>query len=187
MGTVSEILVNKRVLISGCSGGGKSSLLAELASRGFSTVEEPGRRIVKHELETGGDALPWSDLAAFARRAIEVAIADSVAALSRSDWTFFDRGLIDAVAAHHHATGEPIQGELLQANRYHKRVFLTAPWPEIYVPDLERRHGFDAAVAEYDRLVSLLPTLGYEIVMLPKVPVRDRADFLLHQFIGACR
>ena len=33
------------VVISGCSGGGKSTLLSELGRRGYGTVEEPGRRI----------------------------------------------------------------------------------------------------------------------------------------------
>jgi predicted ATPase len=32
------------VLLSGCSGGGKSALLAELHARGYHVVEEPGRR-----------------------------------------------------------------------------------------------------------------------------------------------
>ncbi|WP_409999599.1 AAA family ATPase [Rhizobium leguminosarum] len=52
--------MNRSVLISGCSGGGKSTLLAELAARGHAVVEEPGRRIVKQELEGDGAALPWS-------------------------------------------------------------------------------------------------------------------------------
>ncbi|WP_273069065.1 AAA family ATPase [Thioclava marina] len=34
----------QHVVLSGCSGGGKSTLLAELASRGFETVEEPAGR-----------------------------------------------------------------------------------------------------------------------------------------------
>jgi predicted ATPase len=38
--------LDRFVVISGCSGGGKSTLLAELARRGYRTVEEPGRRIV---------------------------------------------------------------------------------------------------------------------------------------------
>jgi predicted ATPase len=47
----------------------KSTLLAELGRRGYAVVEEPGRRIVKNELEGEGSALPWVDETAFARRA----------------------------------------------------------------------------------------------------------------------
>jgi len=50
------------VTISGCSSGGKSTLLAELRRRGFATVEEPGRRIVAEELKRGGNALPWEEV-----------------------------------------------------------------------------------------------------------------------------
>jgi predicted ATPase len=46
------------VTISGCSGGGKSTLLLELRQRGFATIEEPGRWIVVEELKRGGRALP---------------------------------------------------------------------------------------------------------------------------------
>ncbi len=75
-----EMRMNRRILITGCSGGGKSTLLAELAARGFSVVEEPGRRIVREELESRGDALPWVNLAAFAQRAIALSIEDHAAA-----------------------------------------------------------------------------------------------------------
>jgi predicted ATPase len=54
--------MNRFILLSGCSGGGKSTLLAELAQRGFATIEEPGRRVVREELASGGDALPWIEV-----------------------------------------------------------------------------------------------------------------------------
>lgn len=173
--------MNGRVLITGCSGGGKSTLLAALAARGFPVVEEPGRRIVAQEHATGGNALPWTDMAAFARRAIAMAAQDHAAASARPGWIFFDRGLVDAAAALHHATGEPLRADLLAGMRYHRRVFLTPPWPDIYAADAERRHGLDDAVAEYERIAALLPTLGYQTVEIPRMPVGERADFVLER------
>lgn len=171
--------MSRSVLISGCSGGGKSTLLAELAARGHAVIEEPGRRIVKQELESDGAALPWIDMTAFAHRAIEMATTDHAAASEHAGWTFFDRGLIDAAAALQHLTGEPVPETLSAAYHYHETVFLTPPWPEIYTTDPERRHGFDEAVAEYTRLASVYPKLGYEVVILPKIAVARRADFIL--------
>lgn len=173
--------MNALVLISGCSGGGKSTLLDELARRGFPVVEEPGRRIVKRELETGGNALPWTDMVAFAHSAIEMAKTDYATARSNPGWTFFDRGLVDAALALQHTNGQPIDGALISEYRYYQKVFLTPPWPEIYSADPERRHGFEDAVEEYERLSEILPKLGYEIVLLPKVDVHARAEFLLKQ------
>src|SRR6516165_6560674 len=88
-------------------------------------------------------------------------------ATGHGGWVFFDRGLIDAAAALQHLTGEPVLTTIGQAHRYHHRVFLAPPWPEIYVTDPERRHSFDAAVAEYERLLDVYPSLGYEVTVLP--------------------
>lgn len=171
--------MSRFVVISGCSGGGKSTLLEELARRGHAVVEEPGRRIVKEELESGGQALPWVDGPAFARRAIAMALADRAAAEARPGWVFFDRGLVDAASALQHMTGEPALETIAKPHPYHRRVFLTPPWPEIYGTDPERRHGLDAAMAEYERLLQAYPALGYEVVVLPKTGVAERADFVL--------
>ena len=154
------------VVISGCQGGGKSTLLTELGRRGYMTVEEPGRRIVKEELLGNGLALPWVNEAAFARRAITLALADRAKAIGHGSWVFFDRGLIDAAAAWQHLTGEPALTTLGQAHCYHRRVFFTPPWPEVYVTDSERRHDLVAAMTEYQRLLGVYPSLGYEVTIL---------------------
>jgi predicted ATPase len=167
------------VVISGCSGGGKSTLLTELAERGHEIVNEPGRRIVKNELAAGGSTLPWTDPAAFARRAIGLALADYAAATQLGGWVFFDRGLIDAAAAVEHLTGEPTLVSLGSTYRYYDRVFVAPPWREIYITDSQRRHGFDDAVAEFERLIEVYPSLGYDVVVLPKVGTAERADFIM--------
>jgi predicted ATPase len=171
--------MNRFVVISGCSGGGKSSLLAAFGRRGYSIVEEPGRRIVREEMDRGGSALPWEDPASFLRRAIAMSLADRVSAFTREGWVFFDRGLVDAAAGLLHLTGEKVLASLGHTHRYHRRVFLTPPWPEIYLTDPERRHGLDAAVAEYLRLLEIYASLDYEVFILPKIGVTERADFVL--------
>ena len=171
--------MDRFVVISGCSGGGKSTLLAELARRGHAVVEEPGRRIVQQEIAGDGAALPWVDEAAFARRAVAMALEDRASASAHAGWVFFDRGLVDAASGLQHLTGEPALETLGRSHRYHRRVFLTPPWPEIYATDAERRHGFDAALAEYSRLLAAYPALGYEVIVLPKVSITERADFVL--------
>lgn len=172
------------VILSGCSGGGKSTLLEALAERGFTIVPEPGRRIVAEELAGDGAALPWIDLAAFARRALALALDDLAAHCNTPGWVVFDRGLVDAAAALEHAAGASA-AELVRAGPpLHRRVFLTPPWPEIYVPDRERQHSFDDAVAEYERLAALYPALGFEVVVLPKTSVAERADLVVRTLAG---
>ena len=176
--------MHRHVAISGCSGGGKSSLLAELARRGYAVVEEPGRRIVAAEQVAGGATLPWIDGIAFARRALAMALADRGTAQSPDDWVFFDRGLIDAAVALEHLTGVPAAGTLTGTPRYHDTVFLAPPWPEIYATDAARRHGYDEAVAEYERLAAAWPALGYQVAMLPKADIAPRADVVIAVLTG---
>lgn len=165
------------IAISGCSGGGKSTLLTELAVRGFAVVEEPGRRVVKREMETGGNALPWTDGAAFAAKALALAWEDWRAAQASERPVFFDRGLVDAAAAIAHLTGHWPEGDF--AHVYGLTVFLAPPWPEIYASDAERKHDFAEAEDEYHRLTAAYARLGYETVILPKTSVMDRAAFVL--------
>lgn len=168
------------VIVTGCSGGGKSTLLKALQDRGFATVEEPGRRIVRHQLAIGGRALPWIDLKAFAEEAIRVAREDRDRMKEHDGWVFFDRSLVDAASALASATGNTAAIKSLRTEaRYHRRVFAVPPWPEIFAKDDERQHDFAAAVEEYDRLATHHADLGYEWTIIPKAPVEERVDFVL--------
>ncbi|OYQ38107.1 ATPase [Sandarakinorhabdus cyanobacteriorum] len=145
-------------------------------------VSEPGRRIVDEELQGEGRALPWVNMAAFAERAIELAAADRKHLASETGWVFFDRGLVDAAVALQHATGKSIHDTLAPFERYHTRVFLAPPWPEIYAADESRRHDLAEAIAEYDRLLNAFHELNYEIIIVPKGSVQARADFVRGHF-----
>ena len=178
--------IDRFVILSGCSGGGKSTLLDELGQRGHAVVAEPGRRIVAEQHRDGGTALPWTDPVAFLEKALALAKADYESARQTGGWVIFDRGVIDALAGLHHLTGQPDLAAVAQRYRYHRRVYLVPPWPEIHVVDAERRHGMDEAIAEYDRLTSVYPALGYAVDMLPRVSVAERADLVLAA-ITPCR
>lgn len=172
--------MSRFVVLSGCSGGGKSTLLAELARRGHAIVEEPGRRIVAAEIARGGNALPWMDMVGFLTRAMAMAQADlAAAAQAPPGWVFFDRGLIDAACGLAHETGAPSLDRFGPGAPYHRLVFLTPPWPEIYVTDKERRHDMDAALAEYGRLLAAYRRIGHQMEILPKRDVARRADHIL--------
>ncbi len=142
-------------------------------------VEEPGRRIVREELSGDGAALPWHDPVAFARRALTVSLSDLEAAKSQTGTVFFDRGLVDAAAALTHlGHTDALQGVQI-GGRYGRAVFLAPPWPEIYVTDGERRHGFHQAAAEFERLTRFYPLHGYDLHVLPKASIERRVAFVL--------
>lgn len=162
------------VMISGCSGGGKSTVLAELARRGYATVAEPGRRIIADVRAGRRGALPWDDPAGFARSAIAMSVADHEGA---SGLTFFDRGVVDAVVALEATTDE--SGAVWVAQYRYNRLFLAPPWPEIYETDHDRRHSLDKALSDYVRVERAWRDAGYDPVILPRASVAERADFVL--------
>jgi predicted ATPase len=171
------------VIISGCSGGGKSTLLAELARRGHAVCEEAGRQVVKEQLHIGGDGLPWADAAKFIELTVSRSMHNMISAARTGRTTFFDRGIIDQVAGSEHA-GIPVPEHLPRAAlRFlcHRLVFLAPPWPEIFRNDAERRHSFEDAAAAYAPLVAAYRSYGYETVELPKVTAEARAAFILER------
>lgn len=161
-------------MISGCSGGGKSTLLLELKRRGYSVVEEPGRRIIAEARLKGDEStFPWVDAGAFAKHALEMSAADFEAARGL---TFFDRGVVDAAVAVAATRGDDPTGVITRL-RY-DRVFLAPPWPEIYVNDEDRRHSLEKALSDYDRVRKAYQEAGYNPVILPHTTVEARADFV---------
>jgi hypothetical protein len=93
---------------------------------------------------------------------------------ARSDrLSFFDRGIIDQLGGFRHLN-LPVPRHLLTAAerlRYHERVFVAPPWPEIFANDSERRHNFDEAAASYESLLRTYESFGYRAIVLPKVTV----------------
>jgi len=152
------------VVISGCSGGGKSTLLEALRRRGYAVVEEPGRRVLAEQSRNAGDGLPWVDMAAFLHEALRVARLDLERVASATGPVFF---------------GLSMSHTLGGLQPYGRLVFLTPPWPDIYRVDEQRRHGFAEAVAEYTHLEATYKTLGYDVRILPRAGVADRTDFVL--------
>lgn len=171
----------RAVVITGCSGGGKSTLLAELARRGHRVVPEAGRQIVKEQDWIGGDALPWSSPERFAELLLSRALHHLICAASGEGLTFFDRSLVEAHSAMAQL-GQPVPEHFRRAVercRYDEMVFVAPPWPEIHRVDAERRHGPEEAVADYGPLIRAYQALGYRLVELPRRDVSSRADFVL--------
>lgn len=115
----------------------------------------------------------------FLRRALALAIAGLSGDAGNAGRVFCDRGMINAASGLEALTGAAIVGDALLRGAYHHQVFLAPPWPEIYRTDALRRHDLAEAVGEWERLKKTLPALGCTVILLPKVSVAERADFVL--------
>lgn len=157
------------IVLSGCSGGGKSTLLVALQAMGYATVPEPGRRVLR-----AGGPRPWEDMAGFLRGCVMLALDDHRRARAMPGPVIFDRCALDALSA----LASLGQGLPDPGLRYASPVYLAPPWPTLFANDPDRRHGFDSAVSEYDRLLRDFPAAGYAVDIIPRAPVAERAAWI---------
>lgn len=167
-----------RIVVTGGPGSGKTMLLNALAEAGYACSAEAGRGVIRDQSAFGGRGLPWLDRELFA----ELMLCWEMRSYRMATGiTFFDRGLPDligylrveglAVPAHVHAAAMEF--------RYAARVFLAPPWPEIYRTDDERKQSPELAERTCAAVAAAYAEHGYELVELPRLPVPERARFVL--------
>lgn len=174
-------LRNNFFVLTGASGSGKSSLIAELRARGQVCVEEIGRQVVREELRIGGDGTPWDNHGRF----MDLLLAKSVEAFhavhERIRPVFFDRGIPECMG-HAYRLDTDRRAPFLTAIgelRYNSTVFVTPPWEEIYMTDAERRHSFAEGVRSHREELTGYIAAGYALLEVPRMPIGDRVGFIL--------
>ncbi|TQS71581.1 AAA family ATPase [Rhodobacteraceae bacterium] len=172
-------------VVTGGPGAGKTSLITELARRGFHTIPESGRAIIHEEVARGGDALPWADRMAYAERMLERDLSAYSTAQTVSGSVIFDRGIPDIVG-YLTLCGLPVPPHLAaaaKAARYNARVFLAPHRDEIFTQDAERKQTRAEAETTCAVMRETYAALGYEITELPCSGVGTRANFVTAQLL----
>ena len=168
-----------RVVLTGGPGVGKTTLLAELGLRGFSTVPESARDVIAERLARGESPRPSPE--AFAREILRRDRDKYSAHLQGAELVFFDRCAVEALAMVHDAA--PLRHAELLAElsefSFHKTVFILPPWKEIYRTDAERDHPFSHVKRVHRQLVSWYRWCGYTVHEVPRVDVKERAAHVL--------
>jgi predicted ATPase len=174
----------KRVIITGGPGFGKTSIVDELESRNYACIHEVSRKIIKEQLETRGDILPWKNLKRFSELLMELRIKQFDEVLHQG-FTFFDRGIPDIISYMQRSDLHIPVDYFSHVNKctYYSTVFIVPPWKEIYKIDGERKENFETAVDLHDYISETYQNFGYETVVLPKVSVKERADFILQYLL----
>lgn len=171
---------NRFVVITGGPGSGKSTLIEALATQGFNHMPEGGRAIIRDQVAISGTALPWSDRLAFAELMLSWDLRSYRAAQELSGPVIFDRGIPD-VMGYLRLIGLRVPSHVARAAktfRYHRRVLVAPPWPEIFTQDTERKQTLQEAEATCEAVTAVYVELGYELLHLPRASVVDRVKFV---------
>lgn len=175
----------KRIVLSGGPGTGKTSIINELANRGYRVFHEISRQIIQEELAINGRNLPWDNLEGFSQKVLSGRLDDYKNADGK--WCFYDRSIVDAAAYLHH-DGQNVGPEwytLFEQNRYFGTVFITPPWRSIFVNDAERKETWEQLQSIHQHLVATYKKAGYNVEILPELPIAERTNFLLNKLDGA--
>ena len=167
--------------MTGGPGSGKSTLIDALGAHGIAVMPEAGRAIIQDQVAIGGAALPWGDRLAFSEQMLGWELRSYREAQRQAGPVLFDRGIPD-VAGYLTLSGLPVGAHVARAvadYRYRRDVFIAPPWPEIFMPDAERRQSLAEADATFHALADAYSQAGYGLVPLPRAPVADRVQFVL--------
>lgn len=145
---------NKKIVISGGPGSGKSTLVSLLRRNGYVCVDEFSRTLIENAQKKGehnifkSQPLYFSEEVWKARREKYEKFKPKINK-TKSSYTFFDRGLHDVVA-YLDCIGVPYNPHQFDPSSFHyDMAMLLPPWEAIYTQDNERKEDFEEAEKLY--------------------------------------
>lgn len=173
----------KLYIITGGPGAGKTTLLEKLSDNGFTTVAEEGRRIIKEQLSSNGEGLPWINKELFAELMFDASVKayQKINQISGTDPVFFDRGLLDTIG-YLKLEKIPVPKTMdisAREMRYNRNVFILPCWKEIYENDPERKQTLEVAERTFECMYKTYLEYDYHVIEVPKVTVEQRIRFIL--------
>lgn len=168
----------RKYIVTGGPGCGKTTALELLKRRGYHIVPEAARMILKENRGLAGSAL---------QEAIMHKQVD-LEAMASGQTVFLDRGLPDS-EAYAKYFGDSLEGtsyaQRLSNARYQNKVFYLEPLPrEHYKNDEERKESYDEAVKISDIIKSTYKAKGYQVISLSATNPYDRVNKIISAIGG---
>ena len=174
--------MQKKIVLIGGPGTGKTSVLDELKSRSFFCIEEISREITIKAQKDGIEQLFLEDPILFSKLLLKGREEQYLKASNyKNDVVFFDRGLPDIHAYMDYTNQEyPSCFKEKSSQFRYDYVFLFKPWKEIFISDNERYETFEESVIINTFLKKSYIEIGYTIIEVPFKTIGERADFILN-------
>ncbi|MDO5968226.1 ATP-binding protein [Flavivirga aquimarina] len=172
----------KKIVITGGPGTGKSTLINELISRGYTCLEEISRQVTLDAKTQGIDQLFLTNPLLFSELLLKGRQKQFLdAEMLSSEIIFFDRGIPD-VLAYMDYIGDSYPQSFIKACKDHPydTVFILKPWEAIYKSDNERYENFEQAINIHEHLLNTYKHYNYNLIDVPFDTVENRTDFILN-------
>lgn len=173
--------MQRKVVITGGPGTGKSTLIDELLKRGFNCLPEISREITEMARRNGIEQLFLKNPMLFSEMLLEGRENQyKIATKMDTKLIFFDRGIPDVHAYMNYISIDypPVYIEKSTKYRY-DTIFITPPWEEIYITDNERYENFEQSLAIFNHLRKTYEALNYTLIEVPHGDITFRTDFIL--------
>ncbi|MGF1750948.1 AAA family ATPase [Vibrio cionasavignyae] len=165
-------------IITGGPGSGKTTLLESMECEEIQVFPEVPRQLIIEQSRVINGTLPWVDLSGFAELCFREMLTQKQVTLNYP-LTFLDRAIPDICAYLSWGNLEIPQHIALEASSgYQQLVIFCEPTLETYVQDDIRPYPFEEALVIHRKLYQLYESMGYQIVSLPLLPVKERAALL---------
>ena len=174
--------MQKKIVLTGAPGTGKSSILDELKARGFYCMPEVSREVTQEAQKRGIQQLFLSKPLTFSKLIFEDREQQfKEIQHPNSNWIFFDRGMPD-VYAYMDYRKYSYPNVFKKKSKLYKYdvIFLLKPWNRIYISDNERYENFKESKVIDKYLQNTYQELGYSITEVPFGTVKDRSNFILN-------
>lgn len=170
-------MTQKRIILTGAPGTGKTTVINLLRNRGFICIDEPAREIIAEQRAVGGLGVWERDTRLF----IELLLSRSIKnySLASGELTIFDRGIPDCIA-YAELAGLSLPHGVAATKQYrYEDVVIFPPWEDIYCTDDERTMTFKAARQFHEVLMKVYEKFGYRVWEVGSGSVEERAAWVL--------
>lgn len=164
-------------VITGAPSSGKTSVINELAKRGFAVRNEVARELIELGISRGRTLEQIRhDATSLQKDILQTALAREMG-LDPEKLLFLDRGLPDSITYFRRAGIDGIEARAASYLYQYRAVFIFDRLP--VVKDAVRNED-DRIAGEIDRALEAdYKSLGYTPIRVPVVPVSERTEFIL--------
>lgn len=174
--------LNKKIVITGGPGTGKTSIVDFLKDNNHQCLLEISRQVTLEAREAGIEQLFLTDPLLFSKKLLEGRINQHKESEKLSGTVFFDRGIPDVIAYMDYS-GDNYPSVFKESCLKYKydQVFLLPPWEEIYISDSERYENFEQAKEIHKHLKEAYKKCGYQLIEVPTGNIDERANFIINK------